>query len=105
MVLWWLGTAAAKQWSKLGSHLKQLNLTFPSVSFRSGIRNDPAFFGPSSPRTSPSTWRSGPGIERRRQEIIGQTSAHRCQWSAEWDDAEVIRPGQDRGAKAASTFV
>ena len=44
MVLWWLGTAAAKQWSKLGSHLKQLNLTFPSVSFRSGIRNDPAFF-------------------------------------------------------------
>ena len=44
MVLWCLGTAAAKQWSKLGSHLKQLNLTFPSVSFRSGIRNDPAFF-------------------------------------------------------------
>jgi hypothetical protein len=44
MVLCWLGTAAAKQWSKLGSHLKQLNLTFPSVSFHSGIRNDPAFF-------------------------------------------------------------
>jgi hypothetical protein len=39
-----LGTAAAKQWSKLGSHLKHLNLTFPSVSFHSGIRNDPAFF-------------------------------------------------------------
>ena len=39
-----LGTAAAKQWSKLGSHLKYLNLTFPSVSFYSGIRNDPAFF-------------------------------------------------------------
>jgi hypothetical protein len=27
MVLWWLGTAAAKQWSKLGSHIKQLDLT------------------------------------------------------------------------------
>ena len=39
-----LGTAAAKQLSKLGSHLKHLNLTFPSVSFHSGIRNDPAFF-------------------------------------------------------------
>ena len=39
----------------------------------------PLFFGPSSPRTSPSTWRSGTGIERRRQEIRGQTSAHRCQ--------------------------
>jgi hypothetical protein len=25
-------------------------LTFPSVSFYSGIRNDPAFFGPKSPR-------------------------------------------------------
>src|SRR5438552_7326286 len=39
-----VGTAAAEQRSKLGSHLKHLNLTFPSVSFYSGIRNDPAFF-------------------------------------------------------------
>src|SRR5207249_289751 len=39
-----LGIGAAKQWSKLGSHLKHLNLTFPFVSFHSGIRNDPAFF-------------------------------------------------------------
>ena len=44
-----IGTAAAKWWSKLGSHLKHLNLTFPSVSFHSGIRNDPAFFCPRSP--------------------------------------------------------
>ena len=49
-----LGTAAAKQWSKLGSHLKHLNLTFPSVSFYSGIRNDPAFFWSEIDLTKPT---------------------------------------------------
>src|SRR5947209_15404843 len=56
-----------KSRSKLGSHLKYLNLTFPSVSFYSGIRNDPAFFWPGRRCVARSRYNRIKGPKDQRQ--------------------------------------